>query len=45
MAEVKQIEGAVRLDDGPPGAAHLFTDRSDLVECPDLLARACRTAD
>ena len=45
MAEMQQIECAVRLDDGLPGAARLLADRGDLVERSDLFARAGRAAD
>ncbi len=45
VAEMQQIERAVRLNDGAPRGARLLADRRDLVERADFLARAYRTAD
>ena len=45
MAEMKQIERAMGLDDGLAGAAQSARRSPRPRRGPDLLARACRTAD
>ncbi len=40
MAEVQEVERAVRLDDGLAGAAALLAHGGDVGQGPDLVARA-----
>jgi hypothetical protein len=45
VAEMQEIERAVRLDHGLAGAPGLLAGRRDLGQGPHLVARAWRPAD